>query len=86
MNTHLEHHDVLRVIGQSHTSFDDAIKNALNELADPQSGHDHHSHLEFISFKTVEFSGYLNHDSKDKSCAVIHYSVTLDVTARHTHD
>ncbi len=86
LDLHLEHSDVLRIIGHSHQSFDDAVSSALQQLACPRSGHDHHPHLEFVSFKVVEMGGVLEHDKKEKSCDVTHFSITLDVEARHTHE
>ncbi|MEO0794760.1 MAG: hypothetical protein AAFX93_06345 [Verrucomicrobiota bacterium] len=82
---HLEHSDVLRVIGQSHKSFDDAVSSALQQLASPSHGHNHHPNLTFQSFEVVKLGGYLHHDKDGKSCAVTHFSATIDVVAVHDH-
>lgn len=84
-NIHLEHTDVLRVIGQSHTSFDDAVSQALQQLACPAHGHEHHKGYTFTSFEVVKLSGFLHHDSGDKTCEVTHYKATIDVEAVHKH-
>ena len=86
MNTHLEHTDILRITGQSHDSFDDAISRALNELANPSHGHDHHKGYKFTSFEVVKLSGYLHHDEENKSCNTTHFKATIDVEAVHKHD
>ncbi len=83
---HLEHSDVLRIIGHSHKSFDDAISSVLNQLANPSPGHDHHPHLKYVSFKVVEMGGVVEHDMEDKTCEINHFSVTMDVEVRHLHD
>lgn len=85
-DTHLEHSDVLRIIGHSHNSFDDAVSSALQQLACPSPNHDHHPHLQFVSFKVVDMGGVLEHNKDDKTCDVTHFSVTLDVEARHVHE
>lgn len=82
---HLEHSDVIRVIGQSHTSFDDAVTQALRQLAFPSHGHDHHPNMKFTSFEVVKMGGYIHHDKDEKAINVTHFSVTLDVEARHEH-
>ena len=82
---HLEHSDVIQVIGHSHDSFDDAVASALKELAKPEPGHDHHPGYRFVSFKVVEMGGVVEHSTEDKKLEVIHYSVRLDVEARHQH-
>ncbi|MEM7682685.1 MAG: hypothetical protein AAF288_12070 [Planctomycetota bacterium] len=83
---HLEHSDVIRVIGHSHESFAHAVSTALQELADPKDGHDHHPGYEFVSFRTTAMHGKVEHDPKSKTAKVVHYSVEMDVEARHFHD
>lgn len=85
MNDHLEHVDIIRVAGQSHDGFDDAIRRALEELAKPASGHDHHPGYTFRSFEVVKLSGKIHHDPDAKSAMVTHYSAMIDVTAVHAH-
>lgn len=82
---HFEHSDLIRVIGHSHESFDDAVTSALQQLADPEDGHDHHPGYTFFSFKVVDMGGVLEHSPDQKTCEVIHFSVRLDVEARHRH-
>lgn len=84
-NNHLEHTDVIRVTGQSHTSFDDAVNRALQELACPAQGHNHHPNLTFRSFEVVKLSGFIHHDRETKTCAVTHFKATIDVEAAHDH-
>ncbi|MEM7429099.1 MAG: hypothetical protein AAF441_23675 [Pseudomonadota bacterium] len=85
-SNHFEHTDVVSVIGHSHTSFDDAVASALQQLACPAPGHNHHPHLEFISFNVVNMGGVLEHDREKETCVVVHYSARIDVEARHVHD
>lgn len=82
---HFEHSDVLRVIGHSHTSFDDAVASALQQLANPTTGHNHHPDLKFVRFTVFQLSGAIEHDVAKKSCEVVHYSATIDVEAQHEH-
>ena len=82
---HFEHSDVIRVIGHSHDSFDDAVSTALQQLARPEPGHDHHPGYQFVSFKVVDMGGVLEHSPEKKTCEVTHFSVRLDVEARHHH-
>ena len=82
---HFEHTDVITIIGHSHKSFDDAVKTALEQLACPTAGHNHHPHLEFVSFNVVDMGGVLHHDHDKEECSVVHYSVRLDVEGKHTH-
>ncbi|WP_395375116.1 hypothetical protein [Marinicella sp. W31] len=84
-NRHLEHLDVIRVTGQSHKSFDDAVSSALKQLACPTHGHNHHPCLIFKSFEVVKLSGFLEHDSNERTCEVTHFNATIDVTAAHDH-
>lgn len=83
---HLEHTDVIRVIGHSFESFDDAVATALQQLACPETGHNHHPDLEFIAFNVVDMSGVLEHDRNRETCRVVQFSTTIDVEARHLHD
>ncbi len=83
---HLEHTDVIRVTGQSHDSFDDAVNRALQELARPKAGHDHHPNLTFKSFEVVKLSGFIHHDREAGTVGVTHYKATIDVEAAHEHD
>lgn len=85
-NNRLEHTDIVRVIGQSHDSFDDAVNRALQELACPGNGHDHHPGYTFTSFEVVKLSGYLHHDTDSKTCTVTHFKATIDVEAVHKHE
>lgn len=82
---HLEHTDTIRVTGQSHTSFDDAVTSALKQLACPSHGHDHHPNLTFKTFEVVKLKGYMHHDRDKKTCGVTHFSATIDVEAVHDH-
>lgn len=82
----LEHTDIIRISGQSHESFDDAISSALQELSCPSHGHDHHPGYTFKSFEVVKLSGYLHHDLSSKTCEVTHFTATIDVEAVHKHD
>jgi flavin-binding protein dodecin len=84
-NPHLEHTDVIRVTGQSHTSFDDAVSSALKELASPSHGHNHHPGLIFKSFEVVKLGGFIHHNKADETCGVTHFKVTIDVEAAHDH-
>jgi len=87
---HFEHSDVVRIIGHSHQSFDDAVATALHQLLNPLPGHDHHPDLEFKSFRVVEMGGVIHSDNghelnnKDDH-HILHYSVTIDVEGHHTH-
>ena len=85
MNLHLEHSDVIRVIGHSHKSFDDAVQTALHQLTHPQEGHNHHPHLKFQSFEVVKLGGYIHQDENDETKTVTHFSATLDVVGVHKH-
>lgn len=85
MENHLEHSDVIRVIGQSHTSFDDAVNSALNQLVNPSHGHNHHPHMTFKSFEVVKLSGYIHHDKENKTSKITHYKATIDVEGTHNH-
>ena len=85
-HNHFEHSDVVTVIGHSHSSFDDAVTRALQQLACPSSGHNHHPDLEFVAFRVVDMGGVLHHNTDKEECVVTHFSVKLDVEAHHTHD
>lgn len=81
----LEHVDIVRIVGQSHDSFDDAVQRALTQLVKPASGHDHHPGYKITDFEVVKLTGKVHHDEDAKSAMVTHYSATLDVTAVHKH-
>lgn len=85
MNGDLEHHDVIRVTGQSHESFDDAVRRALQQLANPSHRHNHHPNMTFRSAEVVKFSTRLHHDRDRKTCIITHYEATIDVDAVHDH-
>ncbi|RCS42181.1 hypothetical protein DTL42_20340 [Bremerella cremea] len=82
---HFEHSDIIRIIGHSHKSFDDAVEMAIKQLTSPQPGHDHHPNRKLVAFKIVEMGGALEHDPQQKNCDIIHFSVTMDIEARHVH-
>lgn len=85
MNGHLEHRDVIRVQGQSHESFDDAVRRALEQLANPSHGHQHHPNMWFREATVVQLSAHLHHDRDRRTCIVTHYNATIDVLGIHDH-
>ncbi|MEM6909059.1 MAG: hypothetical protein AAF494_10305 [Pseudomonadota bacterium] len=82
----LEHSHVLRVIGNSDTSLEDAVRSGLMELTNPYAGHTHHKGYRFTSFEVVKFAGLIEHDDDPLTFDVTRFSVTMDVTAVHQHD
>lgn len=85
MNGHLEHHDVIRVTGQSHESFDDAVRRALQQLSCPRHGHNHHPNMTFRTAEVVKLTAHLHHDRDRETCQITHYNATIDVEAVHDH-
>ncbi|MGF1462018.1 MAG: hypothetical protein ACFB2Z_02420 [Maricaulaceae bacterium] len=82
---HLEHSDVIRVVGHSHNSFDDAVSSAIKQLTNPKPGHNHHDGLKFVAFEVIQLSGAIEHGAEGEAGDVIHFSATIDVEAHHKH-
>ncbi|MEM8962249.1 MAG: dodecin domain-containing protein [Acidobacteriota bacterium] len=67
------HQDVLRAIVSSETSFDDAVRDGIPEIA-----HDH-PELEFKTFEAVAFQGVIRDDN------VKVFQVVIDIAGFHKH-
>ncbi len=75
------HQDVIRVIASSKTSFDDAVKKAIEELK--KGGK--HDDLEFTDYQVVQLQGTIKKEPGEP-CTPDFYRVVLDVAGTHIHD
>ncbi|MBP0017688.1 MAG: dodecin domain-containing protein [Cyanobacteria bacterium SBLK] len=76
-----EHQDVITIIASSSDSFDDAVKQGIQQLKDP---HGHHKGLTFTSYEVVQMQGTISDDGK--SCNPEFYQVVMSVAGTHKHD
>lgn len=74
---HNAHQDIIRILGSSPNSFDDAVKTAIHQLV---SG-PHHKNLRFTNFEVVSMQGVIDHD--DDHCEVTTFQVVMDVAGNH---
>ncbi|MEM9680241.1 MAG: dodecin domain-containing protein [Bacteroidota bacterium] len=63
-NHGIEHQDVIRIIGSSTSSFDDAVKNGISTIKEGHAGTPR-AHLKFVSFEVVQMQGTIKDDGKD---------------------
>ncbi|MDJ0716723.1 MAG: dodecin domain-containing protein [Prochloraceae cyanobacterium] len=71
---------MIRVIASSKKSFDDAVKEAIEELK--KGGK--HDDLEFTDYQVVQLQGTI--EDRGKECNPDFYRVVLDVAGTHIHD
>ncbi|MEM1319830.1 MAG: dodecin domain-containing protein [Bacteroidota bacterium] len=74
-----EHQDVIRIIGSSPNSFDEAVKNGIATIKEGHEGTPR-AKLDFITFEVVQLQGTI----KD-STEVALYQAVLDVVGVHHH-
>lgn len=80
----IDHQDVIRIIGSSTESFDDAVEKGINSI---KEGHEHSSraHLKFVSFEVVQLQGLIEDKEDKKGPKVSVYQAVLDVVGVHHH-
>ena len=79
----LEHQDVIRIIGSSKNSFDEAVKNGIATIKEGHHGTPR-AHLDFVSFEVVQLQGSIE-DGGSKKPQVHLYQAVLDVVGVHHH-
>lgn len=77
---HNAHQDIIRILGSSENSFDDAVKNAIRQIVFGP----HHKNLRFTNFEVVSMQGIIEHT--DENCEVTVFQVVMDVAGNHVHD
>lgn len=79
----IEHQDVIRIIGSSPNSFDEAVQNGIETIKEGHQGTPR-AHLDFVSFEVVQMQGLIS-DNGEKP-KVTMYQAVLDVVGVHHHD
>ncbi|MGD1847541.1 MAG: dodecin domain-containing protein [Salibacteraceae bacterium] len=79
----IEHQDVIRIIGSSKNSFDEAVQNGISTIKEGHGGTPR-AHLDFVSFEVVQLQGTIEDDGKQPTVAV--YQAVLDVVGVHRHE
>ncbi len=78
-----EHQDVIRIIGSSEKSFDDAVQNGISSIKEGHHGTPR-AELDFVSFEVVQLQGTIN-DGGSESPQVHLYQAVIDVVGVHEH-
>ena len=78
---HIEHQDVIRIIGISENSFDEAVENGISSI---KEGHKSRKDLDFFSFEVVRLQGTIK-DGATEEPKVAQYQAIIDVVGRHEH-
>ncbi len=80
----IEHQDVIRIVGSSTESFDEAVKNGIKTI---KEGHSHtpRAHLKFVTFEVVQLQGTIV-DKENTEPHVHLFQAVLDVVGVHHHD
>lgn len=79
-NHGIEHQDVIRIIGSSENSFDEAVANGIATIKEGHQGSPR-EHLDFVTFEVVQLQGVIK-GSKE----VALYQAVMDVVGVHKHD
>ncbi|GEM_PF-1786721 len=78
----IDHQDVIRIIGSSTRSFDDAVRKGIASIKHGHQGTPR-DHLDFVTFEVVQLQGTI--DSEGKNPQVSLYQAVLDVVGVHHH-
>jgi len=78
-----EHQDVIRIIGSSEKSFDDAVLNGISTIKEGHQGTPR-AHLDFVSFEVVQLQGSIK-DGGNNMPEVQLFQAVLDVVGVHKH-
>ena len=78
-----DHQDVIRIIGSSTNSFDEAVQNGIQTI---KKGHKKtpRAHLDFVSFEVVQLQDTIKDGDTEKPDVHL-YQAVLDVVGVHHH-
>ncbi|MEL6534977.1 MAG: dodecin family protein [Bacteroidota bacterium] len=79
----IEHQDVIRIIGSSPNSFDEAVQNGISTIKEGHSGTPR-AHLKYVAFEVVQLQGLIE-DREGEKPKVSTYQAVLDVVGVHEH-
>lgn len=74
----IEHQDVIRIIGSSENSFDEAVANGIATIKEGHAGTPR-AELDFVTFEVVQLQGTID------GTQVALYQAVLDVVGVHHH-
>ena len=78
-----EHQDVIRIVGTSPNSFDEAVANGIKSIKEGHTGTPR-AELEFISFEVVQLQGTVE-DGGAPEPRIATYQAVMDVVGIHHH-
>ena len=81
----IEHQDVIRIIGSSPNSFDEAVRNGINTIKEGHRGTPR-AKLIFTSFEVVQLQGTVEDSEDHEEPKVALYQAVIDVVGHHHHD
>jgi len=78
-----EHQDVIRIIGSSENSFDEAVENGIKTIKEGHQGTPR-AELDFVSFEIVQMQGTIKKGDTIKPEVKL-YQAVIDVVGVHKH-
>ena len=82
-NHGIEHQDVIRIIGSSENSFDEAVQNGISTIKEGHAGTPR-AKLHFVSFEVVQLQGTLEDNGETPKVSL--FQAVLDVVGVHHHE
>lgn len=81
-NHGIEHQDVIRIIGSSKSSFDEAVLNGISSIKEGHAGTPR-AELNFVTFEVVQLQGTIEGAGKEPKVSL--FQAVLDVVGVHHH-
>ncbi|MDN5213215.1 dodecin domain-containing protein [Fulvivirgaceae bacterium BMA12] len=82
-NHGVEHQDVIRIIGSSEKSFDEAVQNGISTIREGHAGTPR-AELHYVSFEVVQLQGLIKDNGEAPGVSL--FQAVLDVVGVHRHE